>query len=340
MNESNNPPSIKDIARIAGVSTATVSRVLNKKGKYSLETEQRVMAVVNSCGYISNMSAKSLREDKSHTVGLIVPNVNNAFFSQLAYTIETELFKRHYSVFICNSGNDPEKERQYFRTLIGKRVDGILCISDLNEIPSDILERNVPIVCVDRHPVTKGHVIPCVCNDDVAATRIATEHLLDRGCRKILFITSYLSEYTRRDRELGYRQALESRGLMVDENYLLKRPGNDPTPIETEMIVYDFLQKKLPVDGIFASNELAALGTLYALHRAGLKCPQDVKIVSYDNTLYSLMTNPPLTSVERNTAKIAQKACEVLMQLIAGDAPEQTEIHIATDLVQRASTAR
>ena len=129
MSDTSNPPSIRDIAEIAGVSVATVSRVLNKKGKYSATTEKRVLAVVNSCGYISNMSAKSLREARSHTVGLIVPNVTNAFFSQLAYSIETELFQRNYSVFICNSGTDADKERDYFRTLIGKCVDGILCIS-------------------------------------------------------------------------------------------------------------------------------------------------------------------------------------------------------------------
>ena len=146
MSDTSNPPSIRDIAEIAGVSVATVSRVLNKKGKYSATTEKRVLAVVNSCGYISNMSAKSLREARSHTVGLIVPNVTNAFFSQLAYSIETELFQRNYSVFICNSGTDADKERDYFRTLIGKCVDGILCISDLNEIPSDILDRGVPIL--------------------------------------------------------------------------------------------------------------------------------------------------------------------------------------------------
>ena len=120
MSDTSNPPSIRDIAEIAGVSVATVSRVLNKKGKYSATTEKRVLAVVNSCGYISNMSAKSLREARSHTVGLIVPNVTNAFFSQLAYSIETELFQRNYSVFICNSGTDADKERDYFRTLIGK----------------------------------------------------------------------------------------------------------------------------------------------------------------------------------------------------------------------------
>ena len=230
MSDTSNPPSIRDIAEIAGVSVATVSRVLNKKGKYSATTEKRVLAVVNSCGYISNMSAKSLREARSHTVGLIVPNVTNAFFSQLAYSIETELFQRNYSVFICNSGTDADKERDYFRTLIGKCVDGILCISDLNEIPSDILDRGVPIVCIDRRPVV-DRVVPWVGNDDRAAAFNATELLIRKGCRHILFISSHHSAYTRFDRDKGYRQALEAHGIPADENYSMRRPGIDPTPI-------------------------------------------------------------------------------------------------------------
>ena len=293
MSDTSNPPSIRDIAEIAGVSVATVSRVLNKKGKYSATTEKRVLAVVNSCGYISNMSAKSLREARSHTVGLIVPNVTNAFFSQLAYSIETELFQRNYSVFICNSGTDADKERDYFRTLIGKCVDGILCISDLNEIPSDILDRGVPIVCIDRRPVV-DRVVPWVGNDDRAAAFNATELLIRKGCRHILF--------------------------------------------ETEVMVYNFVQKGLPLDGIIASSEPAALGTLYALKRAGLRVPQDVKIVSFDSTLYSLLTDPPLTSIERNPQSIAQKSCELILQMMRGEPPAETEIYIPTNLVERAST--
>lgn len=339
MSETRHTPSIKDVAEIAGVSVATVSRVLNKKGKYSPETEKKVLAVVNSYGYISNMSAKSLRQAKSNTIGLIVPNVENAFFSQLAYSIETTMFQSNYSVFICNSGNDPKKEREYFRTLIGKRVDGILCISDLNEIPADILDRGVPIVCIDRHPTAAGRHIPWIGNDDTAASHAATKYLLEKGCRKILFITSYLSEYNRRDREVGYRQALEEQGLFVDRNYILQRTGADPTPIESEVLVYDFLKKNLPLDGIISSSEPAALGALYALKRANLSVPQDVKIVSYDNTLYSLLTTPALTSVERNSTKMAQKACEVLLQMIAGETPAESEIYIPTDLVERESTA-
>ena len=337
MAESKKPLSIKDIAAISGVSIATVSRVLNKKGRYSPETEKKIMAVVNSYGYISNMAAKSLREAKSHTIGLIVPNVNNVFFSNLAYYSETYLSERNYSLFICNSGNRGEKEAAYFRSLASKGVDGILCISTLDKLPEEILARGLPIVCVDRHPKTNSP-IPWVGNDGFLAGQTATEHLLDKGCGHILFITSYLGLYDQRDRLEGYMQALRDRGIFVDKNYILERSGKEPTQIEAEILVYQFLQGHLPVDGIITASEPAALGAMYALNRAGLSIPNDVRIVGFDNTLYSLLTSPPLSSIERHPQKIAVTACEQLLRLIDGETIEEINVTIPVDLVERESS--
>lgn len=329
--------SIKDIAAISGVSIATVSRVLNNKGGYSTDTEKKVMAVANTYGYVSNMAAKTLREARSHTIGLIVPNVNNNFFSSLAYHIETYLYGHNYSVFICNSGNSVEKERNYFRTLAGKGVDGILCISGLNELTDDILYRSIPVVCIDRRPQTT-QPIPQVSNDDAHAGYIATRHLLEKGSRHILFISSYLAGYRRADRTSGYLRALEESGLFADKNYILERPGVDPTQIEVEVLLYQFLQKGLPLDGIIASSEPAALGALYALKRSGLSVPQDVRIVSFDNTLYSLLTTPPLSSIERNPERLAHTGCDILLDLIDGQSPERMETVIPVSLVERESS--
>ena len=329
--------SIKDIAAISGVSIATVSRVLNKNGRYSPETEKKVMAVVNSYGYISNMTAKTLREAKSHTVGLIVPNVNNVFFSNLAYYIETWLFERDYSIFICNSGNSGEKEAAYFRTLASKGVDGILCISTLDRLPAEILARDLPIVCVDRRPRI-SRPVPWVGNDGVLAGRMATEHLLDKGCKHILFISSYLGPYDQHDRRDGYIQALTERGVFVDKNYILERPGKDPTQIEVEVLVHQFLRNNLPVDGIITASEPAALGAMYALTSEGLSVPGDVRVVGFDNTLSSLMTTPPLSSIERYPSKMAEQACQVLLDLMEGREPEKMEVTVPIHLVERESS--
>lgn len=337
MEEPKKQLSIKDIADISGVSIATVSRVLNKKGRYSPETEKKVMAVVNSYGYISNMAAKTLRESKSRTIGLIVPNVNNVFFSNLAYYIETYLFERNYSVFICNSGNSGEKETAYFRTLTSKGVDGIVCISTLDQLPAAILARELPIVCVDRRPRT-ARPVPWVGNDGFLAGRMATEHLLDQGCRHILFISSYTGPYDQYDRREGYAQALTDRGMFVDKNYILERSGEDPTQIEVEVLVYQFLRNHLPIDGIITASEPAALGAMYALNGAGLSVPNDVRIVGFDNSLYSLMTTPPLSSIERHPRQIAEKACDLLLHFLENGQWDELEVTVPVSLVERKSS--
>lgn len=338
MSKPDKPLSIRDIAAISGVSTATVSRVLNRKGGYSEETEKRVRAVIDSYGYISNMAAKTLRESRSQTIGLILPTVDNSFFSTLAYYIETYLYEHHYSVFICNSGNQVEKEQSYFRTLAGKGVDGILCVSSMDTLSDDILSWDIPIVCIDRRP-SASQPLPWVGNDDTQAGRLATEHLLQKGCRHILFVSSYLAGYTRRRRLEGHIQALEQHGLRMDKNYILERPGADPTQIETELLTYDFLQKGFPVDGIITTSELSALGVLYALDRTGLRVPQDVKLVSFDNTLYSLLTSPPLSSVERSPQQLAHRSCDILLDLIRGSAPSSYEVTVPVGLVERRSSS-
>ncbi len=329
--------SIKDIAAISGVSIATVSRVLNHKGGYSEETEKRVLAVIQSYGYISNMAAKTLREAHSQTIGLILPTVDNSFFSSLAYSIESYLYEHQYSLFICNSGNQVEKEQSYFRTLAGKGVDGILCVSSMDTLSDDILSWGIPIVCIDRRP-TASRPLPWVGNDDSLAGRLAAGHLLKKGCRHILFISSYLAGYTRSRRLEGYAQALEQHGLRLDKNYVLERSGKDPTQIETELLTYDFLQKGFAVDGIITTSEMSALGALYALHRTGLRVPEDVKLVSFDNTLYSLLTSPPLSSIERSPQQLARKSCEILLGLIQGRLPASYEVTVPTSLVERGSS--
>lgn len=337
MNKPDRLLSIKDIAAISGVSIATVSRILNHKGGYSAETEKRVQAVVESYGYISNMAAKTLRESRSQTIGLIMPTVDNSFFSTLAYSVETYLYEHQYSVFICNSGNQVAKEQSYFRTLAGKGVDGILCVSGMDTLSDDILGWGIPIVCIDRRPHA-SRPLPWVGNDDMQAGRLATEHLLRKGCRHILFVSSYLAGYTRRHRLEGYAQALEQHGLQLDKNYILERTGADPTQIETELLTYDFLQRGFAVDGVITTSELSALGALYALRRAGLQVPQDVKLVSFDNTLYSLLTTPPLSSVERNPQQLARKGCDMLLELIRGGQPAACEVTVPVDLVERGSS--
>lgn len=329
--------SIKDIAKISGVSVATVSRVLNDKGKCSEATRRRVLAVAEQYGYVSNMAAKSLRQAKSNTIGLILPNITNAFFSMIAYSIERQLFHRQYSLFVCNSGNNADNERAYFRTLIGRGVDGILCISDLNELPHEVLDRHIPIVAIDRHPKVK-RAIPWVGNNDRQASCDATALLIRKGCRHIAFISGYFAEYNHTTRQAGYQQALSANGIPFDRNLVIERSGKDPTHIEVEVLVYECIKQGHPIDGIVASSEPAGIGALFAVKNAGLSVPEDIKLICFDNSPISVLTSPALSSIERNPDMIAAKSCELLLKLIDGEEPEETDIYVPTSLIDRSST--
>lgn len=340
MQQPGNGPSIRDIAQIAGVSTATVSRVLNHKGGYSAETEQRVLAVLEANGYIGNMAAKTLREAKSKTIGLILPNIDNPFYSCLAYHIESMLYEKGYSLLICNSAERLDKEVAYFRTLIGKHVDGVLCASPLAGFPENFPLHTLPVVCIDRIP-GEERAIPCVVNDDYAAGKCATEHLIRKGCRKILLVTFHVQGQTAgwNQRARGYLDALEENHIPADRNYILERPGREAPSQEFEILVRSFLREgRFPLDGVVGTSEAAAIGALFALKDRGLRVPQDVKLVTFDNTLQSVLTQPGLTSIDRKPQLLAQRAVELLLEMIAGNPPQRRIHTVPFELVARDSS--
>lgn len=328
--------SIKDIAAISGVSIATVSRVINNKGGYSKTTEDKVKGLLDSYGYISNMAAKSLRESKSQTIGMIVPDISNDFFATLALHVENTLSKDNYSVFICNSANDVQKEREYFKSLASKGVDGILCISGLNRLSKDINPGNIPIVCIDRYP-ENDQQIPRISSDDTYGSFLACEHLIKKGCQHILFVSSYTADYDKKERLEGYKQALAKYGRVFDKNYVVYIEGKQPSYIEAEIVVNEFLQSGFPIDGIFASSDRAALGSLYACRRADIDVPRQVKLVGFDNSLYSRLPSPSISTIARHPELLAEKGCEVLLKMIKQE-ETPSEIKVPVDLLERESS--
>ena len=329
--------SIRDIARMADVSVATVSRVINNNGRFSEATRQRVLKVIEESGYVTNMAARSLRSSKSGNIGMIVPDISNDFFSSVALHVERELAAQGYSVFVCNSGNDAERERDYFRTLTSKLVDGIICISGLNSLNADLLTSRIPVVCIDRYPES-AHFVPRVSSNDIEASRMATEHLIQRGCEHILFVSSYTVDYGKRDRETGYRNALAARGQTPASSDLLYVTGTKPSMVEADELVTRYLEERgLDFDGIFASSDHAAVGCLNALRAAGVDVPGQVRLVGYDDSVYSRLTTPQITSVQRHTDQLAARGCEALLTLLSGEVPP-VETFVPTELVQRESS--
>lgn len=331
------PVSIRDVAQMAGVSIATVSRVINNNGRFSEATRKRVQQAIDESGYVTNMAAKSLREQRSKTIGMIVPDISNDFFSTLALHTEQKLATDGYSVFVCNTANSTERERDYIRTLVSKRVDGIICISGSNALGEEAVPQSIPVVCVDRFP-GRDSTIPRIISNDVRGGNLATEHLIERGCRYILFISSEEDDLNKRNREEGYRQALREQGLAIDPAYRILLPGHKPSMFEAAELVSAFLETGRPLDGIFAVSDHAAVGALNALQHAGVLIPHEVKIIGFDDSIYTRIAHPSITSVRRFPERLAHAGCDALLRLIAGEqVPLETIIPV--ELVKRASTA-
>lgn len=317
--------SMREIAEAAGVSIATVSHVVNNTGRFSEATRRRVQAVIDEYGYVTNQAAKTMRIAQSKSIGMIVPDIGNDFFSKIAYHVERDLSAEGYSVFVCNSGNDPQRERDYFHTLAGKQVDGIVCISGLRELTENIYTRGIPLVCIDRNPAS-DEAIPHIGSDDIFGAKLATSHLIDRGCRDILIISSFTADYRSNARTTGYFQALAEHHLPLRHDYVAYVTGQRPSIYEAEDIVRDFIATGMPLDGIFATSDHAAVGALRALRAAGSTVPDEVKIVGFDDSIYSQLTTPSITTVHRYPEQMAHAGCRALLDLIAGRTPEQETV--------------
>lgn len=328
--------SIRDVAQMAGVSIATVSRVINNNGRFSEATRKRVQRAIAESGYVTNMAAKSLRSSRSYNIGMIVPDISNDFFSAIALHVERVLAASGYSAFVCNTGNNPERERAYFTTLTSKLVDGVLCISGLNELSADILPETLPVVCIDRYPES-DRSIPRVSSNDAEASAEAVEHLIARGCRRILFISSYTADFARQDRSRGYRRALAAHGIEAHPEDVIYVSGKRPSMEEAEDAIAARVEHGLDFDGVFASSDHAAVGALRALQAAGVRVPEAVRIVGFDDSVYARLTTPQLTSVQRHPDQLAARGCETLLRMLAGETPPAVTI-VPTELVVRASS--
>ncbi|WP_251861385.1 LacI family DNA-binding transcriptional regulator [Clostridium sp. Marseille-Q2269] len=336
--KNNKKISLKEIAELSGVSIATVSRVLNNNGRFSEETGKRVMDIIKEHDYTVNMAAKSLRVSKSKTIGVIVPDINNEFFSNVVLEIEKFFFDKGYSVFICNTNQDELKEEAYFRSLDSKLVDGIICISGRENIPLDVIKRNIPIVCIDRKPKSDTNAI-YVESDHYLGGFMATEELIKKGCKRILTVTKGKSLSVNNQRLQGYKDALIKYGFSVDDNLIVKLSDTRSNFEEARDMVTYLIKKGLEFDGIFATNDWRAHGALVALQQNNISVPHKVKIVGFDGISISKFCYPPITTIYQDKKKIALEASELLYKLINGEEIiDAKHVVIPVSLVVRGTT--
>lgn len=334
--------SIKDIAKISGFSVATVSRVLNgKAGKYSAATENKIKEIVKEEGYSTNLMAKSLRESKSFTIGLIIPNINNDFYSSIALYIENYFSQFGYFVYICNSGEDGQKELDYFTSLDNKFVDGIICSSVTPNLPDDLLKRDIPIVLFDRINYNIGKFYT-VRSNEADGINLSTQHLINLGCKKLVFLSNSPIDNDNEvvdERLVGFIETLEKNNFKDNQAIIIKRDYKTPFHIGSEIAINDLISKKINFDGVVASSDLAALGVIHALKSANIKVPEEVKVTGFDNSLYSQISSPPISTISRHPNQIAKTTCEIMHKLISGEIIEDKEVIIPVNFIIRESSS-
>ena len=326
---------IREVAESAGVSYATVSHVINNTRVVSQETRERVLAAMSALNYRPNALARSLRQGKTNTMGLVLPDSANPFFAEISRSIEDEAFKKGYSVFLCNTELDLERELFYVDVLSKKQVDGIIFVAAGDQADSldYLVHRNLPVVMIDRDVPNVD--VDAVLTDHQLGGFLATRHLLELGHTRIACIAGPSSITPSAERIIGYRNALEQAGLAYDENLVLRGDYHAQSGLE---ITHAILQMKPRPTAIFALNDLMALGALRAAAEAGCSVPGDLAIIGYDDLELAHFTNPPLTTIAQPKKEIGAQAVRLLIDRMSQKSSPPRRLVLPPELIIRRST--
>jgi LacI family transcriptional regulator len=304
---------LRDIAKKAGVTTTTISRALNNKPDVSPKTKDKILRIAKNLGYTPNLLAKSLRSRKSKTIGVVLADISNPFFAAIAKGIEDAAHKRSYSIILCNTNEEYEKEEEALRVLVEKRVDGLL-ITPAQKKYKDILrikERGIPLVLVARHfdTIRTNSVV----SDDVLGGFLATEYLIKRGHKRILHISGPLHISSALERLKGYKRALEEYKIPFEEKLVR---GYTAKMGKAYSLTRRILKEKLDFTAIFAFSDFLALGVMKAIREEKLKIPDDVAVVGYDDIEFASVLEIPLTTVHMPKYRLGMKGTNVLIDKI------------------------
>jgi len=326
---------IKDIARRAGVSVATVSYVVNQTRYVSPELAIRVRNAIEELGYSPNANARSLRQKNTQMIGLIVPDSSNPFFAEIAKGIEDAGYDKGYSVILCNSNAQIERELVYLDLLRSKRVDGIIFIATSNHVEHirPFATAGIPVVTFYRD--NPGLDIDTFRIDNFHAGYIATRHLIDLGHREIACIQPASAITPSAQRVEGYKKAMEESGLVWDEAIM---PRGDNRVGGGKDAAQSLIKSGRNFSAVFSTNDAMAIGAMRVLRSLGYKIPQTISIVGVDDIILASYTEPPLTTVSQPKYEAGSQAVEFLIQRIEGGYDQgPRNIVLDINLVQRES---
>ncbi len=330
--------SIKEIARVAGVSTATVSRVLNNSDKVREDTARRVKKVAEELSYRPNHVARRMKVNATDSlvIGLIITDIGNPFFSNVAKGVEDIAYKNKHVLMICNTNESPEKEKFFLNSLLSEKVSGVIIVPTIGNGNDDFIKKLVmdgfPMVTVDRR--IKDLNVDSVCINNEAGAYQATQRLIKNGYKRIGIICGIKGLSNTEERLNGYVKALEEAGIPLSDDLItygnyVETGGRDA--------ISQLLSLNEPPTAVFSTNNLMTLGCLKELYNRKIKIPDDIALVGFDDSLWERALNPPLTTVKQPGYELGTNAAELLIKRLNNRDASKMNILLNTELIIRDS---
>ncbi|EMD9274933.1 ribose operon transcriptional repressor RbsR [Cronobacter malonaticus] len=326
---------MKDVARLAGVSTSTVSHVINKDRFVSEAIRLRVEDAIRTLNYAPSALARSLKLNQTRTIGMLITASSNPFSSELVRGVERSCFERGYSLVLCNTDGDEQRMNRNLETLLQKRVDGLLLLCTETHQPSPAIMKRypaIPTVMMDWSPFDGGSDV--IQDNSLLGGDIATRYLIDKGYTRIACVTGPLDKTPARLRLEGYRTAMQRAGLPVAEGYEVIGDFEFAGGLRA---MQSLLALPEPPQAVFMGNDAMAVGAYQALYQAGLRIPQDIALVGYDDIELASYMTPPLTTIHQPKDELGELAIDVLIHRMAQPELQQQRLQLTPVLTVRGS---
>ena len=327
--------SIKQISELSGVSTATVSRVINHNGRFSKETEERVLSVIEEYRYVPNMIARGLRRSASQMIGIIVPDITNEFFARIVLRIQMKLFEKNFSAVICNTNENEQLEISHLQFLKAQNVSGLIFISGnpSHTQPSSSL----PTVFIDRRPKdVRAKDTLIIESDNVEGGYLAGKALLEGGARRIATIMDSRMHTAGETRYQGWKRAMdEAKAPILPELQMRVKEVGFSAAYES---VRELWESGREFDALFCGTDWLAMGALAALHERGVHVPADVKVIGFDDVSIATFSSKPITTIHQDAEKMGDLAVELLLKRMDGEKIELPHRVLDVSLIVRATT--
>jgi DNA-binding LacI/PurR family transcriptional regulator len=327
-------PTINDVAKRAGVSKTTVSHVINNTRFVEEETRQRVLQAIAELGYRPSSAARSLTTNRTETIGVIVSDASNYFFGEVLLGIEDVLRPANYGLIVCNTAEFLEREAHYLDLLLRQRVDGIIAAATSQrwDILAQAEVQHIPVVFMDRS--FEGLNGTFVGVDNKRGAYLGTRHLIECGYRQIGILAGFQRLSTMRERLAGFRQALQEHDIPLPEKWVVTSPLSIEAGREAMRQILSLPERPTAV---FLNNNLLSLGALLAIKELGLRCPEDIALIGFDDHPWAAVSGPPLTVVAQPAQQLGQVAAQMLLALINGEQPPESRVILDCEVMSRQS---